>query len=96
MLSKSALVSPFYREADIFAASIKEKILKWLVSEDFTARHSTIGEAHSANTGTWLLKQLQPWFAASGPRLIICKGVRIVRLEVWLILSRCREDIFDV
>ena len=50
----------FYREADVFAASIKEKILKWLVSEDFTARHSTIGEAHSANTGTWLLKQLQP------------------------------------
>ena len=96
MLSKSALVSPFYREADIFAASIKEKILKWLVSEDFTARHSTIGEARSANTGTWLLKQLQPWFAASGPRLIICKGVRIVLLEVWLILSRCREDIFDV
>ena len=65
-----------------FAASNKKGILEWLVSEDFTARHSTIGETHSANTGTWLLEELRHWFNASGPRLIICKGVRMIHLQV--------------
>jgi len=58
----------------LFIALQKSKVLEWLSNENLIARHSTISEDHTQNTGLWLLDELQQWFDGNGPRLIICQG----------------------
>ena len=55
-------------------AAKKDKVLNWLSTGEFHARHSTIGETHAENTGMWLVEELQQWFDGNGPRLVICQG----------------------
>jgi hypothetical protein len=55
-------------------ATKKDKVLNWLSTGDFNARHSTIGETHAENTGVWLLQELQQWFGGNGRRLALCQG----------------------
>ena len=58
----------------LFVDLQKAKVLEWLSNENLIARHSTISEDHSKDTGLWLLDELQQWFDGNGPHLIICQG----------------------
>lgn len=75
----------------------KERILNWLSSGDFNARHETVAETHAEGTGMWLIEDLDDWSNGRGERIILCTGPGIKLGKTSLIIfRRGRKDLSGV